>query len=247
MKIKRVLFCGVAGLLFFANGAPAQDGDEDVLRVLMVTGRDVPVHKWYETTPVLRGHLDKTKKFEVVVSEEPLVLESSALDGYDAVVFNYYNWKRPSISLKAKDNLLSFVKSGKGLVSFHFSVRAFDDWSEYGNLVGRIWTKGSGHGPRGEFAVKVAQKDHFITQGISDFQADDELYAKLVGDAPINVLVEAYSDWSHKTEPIAWTLPYGKGRVFNIVLGHDARACKNKAFAKLFQRGVEWAARKNGN
>ena len=242
MKRTCGIFCAVVGLCFFSDRAQALAGQEDLLRVLIITGRDVPVHKWYETTPVLRKHLEKTRKFEVVVSEEPLVLESTALDHYDAIVLNYYNWKRPGLTEKAEENLISFVKGGKGLISFHFSVRAFEDWPEYRNLVGRIWTKGSGHGPRGKFSVKVSQKDHFITKSISDFQADDELYARLVGDAPIDVLIEAYSDWSKKTEPLAWTLRYGKGRVFNIVLGHDARACGNKQFAKLFQRGVEWVA-----
>ncbi len=223
--------------------ASAKDAEPKPMRVLIVTGCDVPVHRWRETTPVLREHLEQAKKFEVVVSEEPLVLESTALDTYDVILLNYYNWKRPGITPKARQNLLAFVKGGKGLVSFHFSCRAFGDWPEYRNLIGRIWTKGSGHGPRGKFKVKVTKPDHFITEGVEDFEADDELYAKLVGDVPINVLIEAYSDWSKRTEPLAWTLPYGKGRVFNIVLGHDVRACENPSFGRLLQRGTEWAAR----
>jgi hypothetical protein len=43
-----------------------------------------------------------------------------------------------------------------------------------------------------------------ITSGVSDFTQDDELYAKLQGDAPIHVLVQADSDWSKKTEPLAF-------------------------------------------
>jgi uncharacterized protein len=211
-------------------------------RVLIVTGRDVPPHPWRETTPVLREALEKGG-FEVVVSEEPLVLESSALAGYDVILLNYFNWQRPGLTEKAKTNLLDYVRGGKGLVSFHFSASAFGDWPEYRNLIGRIWTKGSGHNPRGPFDVKVADKDHYITQGTSDFKADDELYSKLVGDAPIHVLIEGYSDWSKRVEPLAWTLPYGKGRVFNIVLGHDAAACRNPDFARLLVRGTEWVLR----
>lgn len=216
------------------------------IRVLIITGRDVPVHPWRETTAVLRAHLERTDTFEVVVSEEPLVLESSAaLAGYDVILLNYYNWKRPGITKKAQENLLRFVRGGKGLVSFHFSVRAFDDWPEYRNLIGRIWTKGSGHGPRGTFQVKVVKPDHPITAGVNaTFEADDELYAKLVGDAEIEPLITADSDWSGRTEPLAWTLTYGRGRVFNTVLGHDAKACRNPDFARLFCQGVEWVAPK---
>ena len=214
-------------------------------RVLIITGRDVAAHNWRETTPVLREHLEMSGKFEVVVSEEPLVLESAAaLATYDVILLNYYNWQRPTITDKAKENLLAFVRGGKGLVSFHFSARAFEEWPEYRNLIGRIWTKGSGHGPRGSFNSKVVAKDNFITQGTNDFAADDELYAKLVGDAPITVLVEAYSDWSKRIEPMAWTLDYGKGRVFNVVYGHDASACRNPDFARLLVRGTKWVARR---
>jgi type 1 glutamine amidotransferase len=159
--------------------AQQKPADSQLTRVLIITGRDVPAHNWRETTPALRDILEQTKKFEVVVSEEPLVLESSALDKYDVILLNYYNWQRPSITDKAKQNLLSFVKGGKGLVCYHFSVRAFGDWPEYRELVGRIWVDGSGHGPRGPFKVRIAKPDHFITQGTKDFDADDELYASL--------------------------------------------------------------------
>lgn len=228
----------------------AQDkpAEKKLTRLLIVTGRDVPAHNWREVTPVLREHLEKTGEFEVVVSEEPLVLESAAaLKQYDVVLLNYFNWERPSITDEAKENLLAFVKGGQGLVAFHFSVNAWGDWAEYRKLIGRVWTKetGSGHGPRGKFKVRVKDKEHFITAGVSDFEADDELYAKLAGDAPIHVLVEADSDWSKRTEPLAWTLDYGKGRVFGYMLGHDVKACRDESFAKLLTRGTLWTARKD--
>jgi uncharacterized protein len=241
MKSKIRITCLAA--IFVAPAWGAEKAQEPALkRALIITGRDVAAHNWRETTPVLREFLEQTRQFDVVVSEEPLVLESSALANYDVVILNYYNWQRPGLSEKARQNLVDFVKQGKGLVSFHFSVRAFEDWPEYRNLVGRIWTKGSGHGPRGAFSVKVADPDHAITRGLSAFEADDELYARLVGDAPIHVLLEADSTWSKRTEPLVWTLDYGKGRVFAIALGHDVKACRNPNFVSLFQRGTQWAA-----
>jgi len=243
MRTILATMCVVVSLCV-SGGLGSEPSKQPLKRVLLITGRDVPAHCWRETTPILREHLEKTKRFEVVVSEEPLVLESSALAKYDAIVINYYNWERESITDKAKENLLKFVKDGKGLVSFHFTCRAFGEWKEFQKLIGRIWIGGqSGHGPRGEFQTKVVDKDHFITQGVADFKADDELYAKLVGDSPIHVLVEAYSDWSKRVEPLAWTLEYGKGRVFNIVLGHDVKAVKDPNFGKLFQRGTRWIVR----
>lgn len=244
--MKSIVFVLCTSVLFLLAADAAPDKKEEIapIRVLLITGRDVKAHDWRKTTPVLREHLEAADKFEVVVSEEPLVLESSALDSYDVVLLNYYNWQRPGLTERARKNLVSFVRGGKGLVSFHYSCRAFGDWPEYRDMIGRIWVGDhSGHGPRGEFEAKIAQDDHFITKGLSDFEADDELYARLVGDADINVLVHAYSDWSKAIEPLAWTLTYGQGRVFNLVLGHDVQACRNPNFAKLLQRGTEWVAR----
>jgi hypothetical protein len=92
------------------------------------------------------------------------------------------------------------------------------------------------------FKARITKTDSPITQGLADFEADDELYAKLQGDAPITVLIEADSDWSKKTEPLAFTVEYGKGRVFHETLGHDAKAVNNPTVQKLIQRGCEWAA-----
>ena len=77
---------------------------------------------------------------------------------------------------------------------------------------------------------------------MSDFEIDDELYAKLSGDVDIEVLASAYSDWSQKVEPIVFLNEYGSGRVVHNVLGHDLRARENGSYQSLLVRGVEWAA-----
>ena len=223
----------------YAAEAPAK------IRVLLVTGDDVqPAHNWREVSQAIRDTLVASGKFDVRVCEDAGVLDSAATVGrYDLVFLHLYNAKTPTLSAGAKENLASFVKDGKGLVISHLSSASFKEWEEFRKLCGRYWVMGkSGHGPRSVFKVRIANKDHPITQGLADFEADDELYAKLLGDAPINVLVEADSDWSKKTEPLAFTVEYGKGRVFHETFGHDGKAIQNPAVQKLIQRGSEWAA-----
>ena len=102
----------------------------------------------------------------------------------------------------------------QGILLQHLASALFPQWGEFGKFCGRNWVMGkSGHGPRGVFTAKIADDKHPITAGLKDFQADDELYAKLAGTEAINVLVEADSDWSKKTEPLVFWLPYGQGRV----------------------------------
>ena len=215
------------------------------IKVLLVTGDDVtPAHNWHEVSQAIRETLVSSGKFEVRVCEDTGVLDSAATLGrYDLVFLHLYNAKTPTLSDSAKENLASFVKDGKGLAVSHLSSASFKEWEEFRKMCGRYWVMGkSGHGPRSTFKARITSKDHAITQGLGDFEADDELYAKLLGDAPINILVEADSDWSKKTEPLAFTIEYGKGRVFHEAFGHDGKAIQNPAVQKLIQRGCEWAA-----
>ncbi len=218
------------------------------IKVLLVTGDDVsPAHNWREVSQAVRETLNATGKFEVRLCEDAAVLDSeSGLSRYDVVFLQYYNAKSPTLTAAAKENLARFISGGKGMVVSHLSSASFKEWDEFKKMCGRYWVMGkSGHGPRSVFKATVTDKDHPITKGLEDFEADDELYAKLQGDAPIHVLVQADSDWSKKTEPLAFTVDYGKGRVFHQAFGHDGKAVNNPAVQKIIQRGTEWAATGN--
>ncbi len=213
-------------------------------RVLLVTGEDVSVHNWAEVSQAIKETLEATGRFDVRVCEDPGVLDSaSSLARYDLIFLDYYNAKTPTLSATAKENLVQFVKGGKGLALAHLSSASFKEWDEFHKMCGRYWVMGkSGHNPRAVFKARVINKSDPITSGLEDFEADDELYAGLQGDGAINVLVEADSDWSKKTEPLAFTLAYGNGRVFHEAFGHDGKAIRNPSVQKLIQRGSLWAA-----
>ena len=226
---------------------PAAHGAEGAhkIHVLILTGDDVaPAHNWAEVSQAIKETLVSSGRFEARVCEDPGVLESAAsLARYELIVLDLYNASTPTLSDVAKENLIQFVKGGKGLVVSHLSSASFKEWDEFHKMCGRYWVMGkSGHGPRGTFKAHILNKEHPITQGLENFEADDELYAKLQGDGAINVLVDAESDWSKKTEPLAFTVEYGKGRVFHETLGHDAKAVHNPSVQKLIQRGSQWAA-----
>jgi type 1 glutamine amidotransferase len=249
MKMNRILAVSITGLgLLGVLAAPFQAAAAEAkkkIKVLLVTGDDVePAHNWAEVSQAIKDVLAAKGKFDVKISEDAGILDSKAtLARYDLVFLHLYNAKTPTLSDAAKENLLGFVNGGKGFVVSHLSSASFKEWPEFKKLCGRYWVMGtSGHGPRSVFKAKVAKKDDPITKGLEDFEADDELYAKLQGDTPITVLVEADSDWSKRTEPLAFTLPYGNGRVFHQAFGHDGKAIKNPSVAKLIQQGCEWAA-----
>jgi len=231
--------------LLLLGGAVAPDvcGGEKI-QLLLITGDDVKAHDWKEMSEATREVLANSGKFDVTVVEGLDVLEKKdELAKHAAIVFMIYNRKKVKLSDTAKGNLVSYVKDGKGFVPCHLATASFKDWKDFCDMCGRYWVMGkSGHGPRNEFTVKIANKEDPITKGMTDFQVDDELYAKLLGEVKINVLVEADSDWSKKTEPLAWTLDYGNGRVFANAFGHDRKAIMTPSVQKLMVRGCEWAA-----
>jgi hypothetical protein len=242
MRLSLVSLIGLV-LLSLAPPSPAAATPKKI-NVLLVTGDDVGVHPWYEVSQAIRETLLAAGKFDVKVCEDPGVLDSAAtLKRYDVIFLHLYNAKLPTLSDTSKQNLLDFVKGGKGFCVSHLSSASFKEWTEFQKLCGHYWVMGkSGHGPRSTFKAKIADKDHPITRGLEDFEADDELYAKLLGDTPIQALVTADSDWSKQTEPLAFTLEYGQGRVFHETFGHDGKAIRNPSVQKLIQRGTEWAA-----
>ncbi len=206
MRLSLVALTGLAVLVAPAF-SPAADGPKKI-QVLLVTGDDVmPAHNWPEVSQAVRETLVAGGKCDVRVCEEAGVLDSAAsLERYDVVFLQLYNAKTPTLSPTAKQNLLSFVKGGKGFVVSHLSSASFKEWEEFGKLCGRYWVMGkSGHGPRSVFKVRIANKDNPITRGLEDFEADDELYAKLQGDTPINVLTMVYAYPSNITEPLIFT------------------------------------------
>jgi uncharacterized protein len=242
----RILVVSAALVAVLASALPVKGADQPAkIKVLLVTGDDVaPAHDWPTVSQALKQTLVSCGKFDVRVCEDAGVLDSAtALGRYDLVLLAMYNAKTPTLSDGAKQNVVNFVNGGKGLVITHLSSASFKEWDEFRKLCGRYWVMGtSGHGPRSVFKARITKIDSPITQGLTDFEADDELYAKLQGDAPITVLVEADSDWSKKTEPLVFTIEYGKGRVFHEAFGHDVKAVNNPTVQKLIQRGCEWAA-----
>ena len=213
------------------------------IKVLIITGDDVDVHHWKETTPAIRKILVDSGRFDVQVSEDLKPLESAdTLKAYDVLVLNRFNRTAP-LSDTGKQNLLDFVRGGKGLYVQHFASASFPKWDEFGKLCGRHWVMGtSGHAKRSPFVAQVTDGSHPITTGLKMFEVDDELYARLQGKEPIHVLVEADSPWSKKTEPLLFWLPYGQGRVVHNAFGHDTKAIATPEVTTIIVRGVEWAA-----
>jgi type 1 glutamine amidotransferase len=224
------------------------------LRVLILTG--VSGHKWRETTPLLRDFLERSGRFDVRVNEEVRGNGPETFAAYDVLLLNYSDQRKPELwwDERARQAMLDFVRSGKGLVCYHASNGAFNGWPEFDKLVGGTWRATGGHAPYHAYTVRIVDPRDPIAKGLPpSFAATDELYHGLSLQPNIHVLATAFDDPKNcaadgkncgtgKDEPLIWTLAYGEGRVFQTALGHDAKAMQSDGFMITLQRGTEWAA-----
>ena len=109
------------------------------------------------------------------------------------------------------------------------------------------------HGAQHEFTIIARDREHPVMQGlpIEWLHAKDELYHGQRGPAQdMHILATAFSakdkGGTGTNEPLVWTIPYGKGRVFTVLLGHvsgpNAEAIRCVGFQTVVARGTEWAA-----
>jgi uncharacterized protein len=265
--VKKTLIAIASLMCALATLADAQQPGPGPAKIatLIVTGQNG--HDWRGTTPLLRKTLEDTGKFEVRVTEEFRGAGPETLAPYDLVVLNYFESGRPELRWgdRADNAFLDFVRSGKGVVIYHFAMAAFNGWTEYEKMSGGNWRPNNGHhsAPH-NLVVDIKDQEHPITKGLklSFPQTNDELYGNLRWQptGSYHVLATAYDDHElykasrtdarapqplegpGANEPMLWTVDYGKGRVFVTALGHVGENVQTPAFITTFARGAEWAA-----
>ena len=229
------------------------------MKLLVITGGR---HPYEESTPILESFL-KSAGHDVTVTDDASALADEAdMSAYDALVFNTRrenaaDFAEMKLSEAAQNGIINFVKSGKGFVCLHISGCGADYWSEFAEITGGGWVTGTSyHPPYSNFAVKVSNSGHAGAAGVSDFNTDDELYMGidykdgndifLTGDSEEGTWPwgpdRAPTHMPGGTFPLGWTRPYGQGKVFSLLLGHDGKSFQSPEFQKMVLNGVQWAA-----
>ncbi|RPI73659.1 MAG: ThuA domain-containing protein, partial [Planctomycetaceae bacterium] len=237
------------------EGTARAEVDDRPLRVLIFAGNQAHEwHNWKKTTPAIKSLLEKDGRITVEVSTDIEDLSKKNLRDYQVIVQNYVNWQDPTkLSDASRSAFVRFLEDGGGLILVHFSNGAWHfslpkaeaaEWPEYRKVVRRMWNhKGqSGHDAFGRFTVVPTELSHPITAGLNPFEVIDELYFRQEGDLPIEPLIQAHSKVTDADEPLAWTYTYGKGRVFQTLLGHSEQTYSTYEAREMLRRAVAWAA-----
>jgi type 1 glutamine amidotransferase len=228
----------------FARG-PAETGNR--IRVLLLSGSNN--HDWRTTTPKLKSILEASGRFTVDVTEHPETLTAKVLEPYDVIFSNWnlYGLKNVDWPEATRAAYLDFVRAGKGHVVVHAGACSFYNWPEYHDLTLAHWELNhTSHGPYHEFEVRAEPVGHPITAGLGTIRTKDELWNR-AGLAPrAKAIASSFSSketgGTDRWEPSALVAPFGNGRSFTLLLGHDAAGMDHDVFRVLITRGTEWAA-----
>lgn len=156
-----------------------------------------------------------------------------------------------TLTEQQKADLLSFVKEdGKGLIVGHAASVAYFDWPDFISMIGGFMDS--------EYPVQpmtlINENPKFPGANVfpKRFSFTDQfpVMRQPFSGKDVNVILRV--DASKLTPdqlkrrpdgdiPVVWTKPYGKGRVYNLTIGHQEDVWNDKRFREMARQGILWA------
>jgi type 1 glutamine amidotransferase len=242
-KLSFLALVTVAALMSSTAASAAPPGAK--LRVLLTYGgHDFQEQEFFAMWDALPG---------VTYTKAPLpqsadLFKPGLEKSYDVIVCYDMN---KELTPAQQQGFLALLDRGIGLVSLHHNLGSSMQWPAYHQVIGGTWLgekrtiDGREYGPSTyehgqEISIKVADKDHPITRGLSDFVIHDETYGNTYVSPSVHVLLMA--DNPKNVLPFAWTNHYGKSRIVYLQAGHDSEAWKHRSFQEVLMRSIRWTA-----
>ena len=139
-----------------------------------------------------------------------------------------------------------FVQNGGAALFYHNVTYISPQNEDFRDVLGAVTLQ---HPPLRPFKVKIVNKEHPITHGVSDFVVTDEQHFVKYEKDPKYVLMESVNEdglaWKDNgTKSVAgWAYEYGKGRVCYLAPGHVISALWNPEYEKIQKNAVKWLMR----
>jgi uncharacterized protein len=155
---------------------------------------------------------------------------------YDAIVLYNYE-KKPS--KKQRQNFLTLMDRGVGLVVLHHGVHAYRDWPEFKRIAGLTAFVSSAK-DNVNFTVHVEDPRHPIVKGMEDFAVKDETYLGNHADPKVHVILTTKEPTNNPA--VAWVHTYRKSSVCYFQLGHGTSIYGQKEFRAVLGNAIRWSA-----
>jgi type 1 glutamine amidotransferase len=184
---------------------------------------------------------------EVLATEDLSFFDAGRLAGFDAVFF-FTSGELP-LSEAQKQNLLAFVRAGKGFGGVHSATDTLYQWPEYGEMIGAYF---DGHPWTQEATVEIEDPAHPAARGLSNsFRLREEFYQfRLFSRERVRVLMTLDPDSVDVRAPgvnrtdgdfaLTWVRPYGEGRVFYTALGHFDETWLDARFQTMLEGALRY-------
>jgi len=187
-----------------------------------------------------------------IISKTPKKTDGSAASGgpnlsnVDAIFFMGH--RDVPLDPSQREELLQFVREGKGFVAAHVALTAFESWPEFLDLIGARF---DGHPMNGPGVVVNESPESPMTRHMSpSFPFTDEFYQpKDHSREKIDVVLRL--DLANVAEnpslhlkgdhPIAWAKTYGKGRVFFGSFAHSSATWDIRDIQQMYFEAMRWA------
>lgn len=227
----------------------------------------VPIHcsvaqqKKINVLIVTGGHGFEHKSFYDVFNSIPTIsydslmqpnanafIASEQINRYDLVLFyDLFN----EITPRQQEAYINLLKNGKAMIFLHHALVSYQNWPEFIKIVGGqyhtqpVVVKGdtlkASYEHDVNIPVKIEDKNHPVTKGLSDFDIVDEVY----GGVEILPSVKPLLSTTHPKSMryLAWVNRYGTSNVIYIQLGHGPSGYSNPNFRKLIRQAIEWSAK----
>lgn len=221
------------------------------------------------TEAVIKGIAEKSGNFEVITSKDVLMFDEQNIKQFDAIVLNNNCSERDNRNLfydvfkkeqnsddawaeakKIEENLLNFVKEGKGLVVLHGGITMLNKSKKFSELVGGSFDY---HPKQQMIEVKLVDDKNPILKGFkgNGFEHVDEPYffnnAYFDYDFVPLLYMEANNIEGKSAEVaknksyLAWIKGYGEGRVFYSSPSHNPQSYENPGLLSFLLNGLLYA------
>lgn len=186
-------------------------------------------------------------RLAVEQTEDVSRLNAAELAAYDAVFF-FTSGELP-VSDQQKQDLINFIRGGKGFGGVHSATDTFYTWPEYLEIIGARF---NGHPWVQPVDIHVeAGEDPAVAHLGTDFRILAETYQfrgfsrersrVLLALDPDSVDLDAAGvNEGTRDFPLAWRHPYGDGRVFYTALGHFEQTWQDERFQRMALEGLLW-------
>jgi len=236
-----ILLFVLTGCIHFSIAQPKK------IKVLIVTGghgfKHKPFYDVFNAIPSITYD-------SLVQPQANALIASPEVNQYDVLVF--YDLA-DSISVAQQEAYIRLLKKGSSMIFLHHALVSYQKWPEFLQIVGGQYhtqpvvvngdTLKANYEHDVTIPVKVEDKKHPVTRGISDFDVVDEVYS----DVEILPRVKPLLSTTHPKSMhyLAWVNRYGNSDVICIQLGHGPSCYTNPNYRKLIRQAIEWSAKQS--